>query len=238
MPTRLLLLVFRITKLFYINSVSTIILHTQHLTISHFLLCNRAGYFSVSTGNINPPTTPCLIDHYCPIGTTSPVPCPNGKIAPWSGSMALTDCVPCMRGYFCNLFSYYSTVAYDPSNANYITDAHNNLAIYGKCSAGYICLGGATTNKPTDGSTGYICPKGYYCLSGDIVERPCTPGTFNNQSGQSYCSPCPAGTYCNQMAMTAYQTCTQGNYCPAGAIRAIPCPPGTLSNGAGLQSAS
>jgi hypothetical protein len=38
---------------------------------------------------------------------------------------------------------------------------------HGKCATGYICLEGASASKPTDGTTGFICPLGHYCDGSD-----------------------------------------------------------------------
>ena len=195
----------------------------------------RAGYYSISTGNTGPAPALCIKDHYCAQGTGQPTPCPNGEIAPWTGSRASTDCVPCTRGNYCNLFAYYTANNYTAVNAaSYFTTAYGNPAYYGTCKAGYICLEGSTVSAPTDNVQGYICPIGYYCPLGAIIEEKCPVGTYNNLTGQGACTQCPAGTYCNLEGMTIYQVCTQGNYCPAGSIRAIPCEAGTLSNGTGL----
>ena len=37
------------------------------------------------------------------------------------------------------------------------------------CSAGSYCSARATTPKPTDGTTGNICPPGFYCPAGMTV---------------------------------------------------------------------
>jgi hypothetical protein len=112
---------------------------------------------------------------------------------------------------------------------------HITNLYYGDCSAGYICLEGATTSTPTSSTNGggYPCPVGYYCPSGTIVPNPCKPGTYNDQTLQTTsCITCPAGYYCPDFAMQVSTTypCTAGYFCLAGSIYPTPCPAGTFGS--------
>ena len=70
----------------------------------------------------------------------------------------------------------------------------------GPCSAGYICISGATTAQPTDGITGKVCPQGSYCPEGSSVKTKCPKGTFGGSTGlqnMTECTACTPGDYCN-----------------------------------------
>ena len=53
------------------------------------------------------------------------------------------DCQSCDAGFYCS-----ETGADSPT---------------GMCDAGFYCLGGATTPRPVDGTTGDVCAAGAYC---------------------------------------------------------------------------
>ena len=46
-----------------------------------------------TTGNI------CPYGHYCPAGTSDPIPCPLGQYLDLKGQDALSDCKACPTGY-------------------------------------------------------------------------------------------------------------------------------------------
>lgn len=100
--------------------------------------------------------------YYCPIGTVTPTACPDGTITLGTGSLQLSDCLPCPRGKYCAFRTYFDETGFNPSN---IASAATMLSNYGSCAAGYVCVVGAKSSTPTDGVTGYKCPVGYYCPS-------------------------------------------------------------------------
>lgn len=119
------------------------------------------------------------------------------------------------------------------------------------CLPRYICLGGATDPRPTDGTTGYVCSFGGYCPAGGISKQPCPAGTYNPDKigqGSADCILCPPGKYCVGDTSTASSgPCTAGHICPGGASNpkqkrspkghysqegaatATPCPKGTYN---------
>jgi hypothetical protein len=105
-----------------------------------------------------------------------PVPCPDGKLTFGEGSGDVSDCMPCPKGYFCKFATYFSQ---NPVNPSTISSAFTSTTAYGKCKAGFVCIGGSSTDSPIDFQTGYKCPKGYYCPEGTTIELPCLPGTYN-----------------------------------------------------------
>jgi hypothetical protein len=76
----------------------------------------------------------------------------------------------------------------------------------GDCLAGYFCTLQASTQTPTDGTTGDICPAGFYCETGVSTPTPCSPGTYSAGEGNtlpSDCLNCTAGEFCGSYNLTA-----------------------------------
>jgi hypothetical protein len=141
-----------------------------------------------------PKGTPCPMYHYCPEGTSAPVPCDNSFNTTSEGASDVTYCVKCPRGYYCKLGDYFKNNIFNPSTINNVI---SNSNYYGKCQAGYVCLEGSTVSNPTDNIAGYICPQGAYCPAGTPQEIQCSPGTYNSLTGQTTsCQKCPAGSVC------------------------------------------
>ena len=90
----------------------------------------------------------------------------------------------------------------------------------GNCSAGYFCLGGAQLSKPTDGTTGNVCPAGSYCPEGSKNFNRCPPGTFSSNTENkelANCGNCTRGFFCNGWGNTGTtDECDAGFYCPPG----------------------
>ena len=116
------------------------------------------------------------------------------------------------------------------------------------CPAGYYCP------ETTGSFMNNICPSGYYCPANTThpYQYPCSPGTFNNRTGQQSqlsCRACPAGEYCENYGLsspTGYCSpgwycngsstvsktlvhggrCLAGYYCTMGSAEPLPCPRG------------
>ena len=56
------------------------------------------------------------------------------------------------------------------------------------CDAGYICISGSNTPRPTDDIIGFICPLGHFCVEGAITAQPCHKGYYGPQTalGESH----------------------------------------------------
>lgn len=70
----------------------------------------------------------------------------------------------------------------------------------GLCDAGYVCVSGSNSSRPTDGITGYECLAGYFCPEGSDQGLKCPAGTFSDAVGLhniTECQPCSPGKYCN-----------------------------------------
>ena len=78
------------------------------------------------------------------------------------------------------------------------------------------------------------CSPGYFCLEGSSTEDPCPPGYYLPSAGAkniTYCIDCTTGSYCNRSGLASPEgLCTQGFYCPAGQTvpnpNSYPCPYG------------
>lgn len=94
--------------------------------------------------------------------------------------------------------------------------------------AGFFCNAGSASPAPPDQK----CPAGSYCGFGTIAPSPCSPGTYNPNSGstnESSCLSCPPGQYCSMQGLSAPSgPCSPGFYCTARAItpNTIVCPVG------------
>ncbi|KAI4815467.1 hypothetical protein KUCAC02_005611 [Chaenocephalus aceratus] len=183
------------------------------------LYCNNTGLSKPSglyslTGDI------CPIGHYCPMGSTSPLLCPDGT---YFNSTGAEECDDCLSGTYC-----LSGEGVQP------------------CPAGHYCFGGSVegilpcppgTYSPQFGLSQVeqclICPAGFYCEDWGLFEPT---------------GPCQAGYYC--IAGVNFQnpdgnfstgvggTCPKGKYCPEGISLPLPCPPGTYSNSLHLTDVS
>lgn len=82
-------------------------------------------------------------------------------------------------------------------------------------------MGGSTTPRPTDGTTGFACTFGGYCPAGGTSKQPCLAGTYNPDKiglGPADCVPCPAGYYCEgSTSIEPTGPCAAGFVCPGGA---------------------
>ncbi|KAL7831753.1 hypothetical protein AOLI_G00293010 [Acnodon oligacanthus] len=163
---------------------------------------NPDGNFSTGVGGA------CPIGHYCPEGTSLPLPCPPGT---FSNSLYITElsgCSSCPAGLFCGSMGLSR-----PS---------------GPCQEGFYCPSGATSSTGS-GTEGGLCPQAHYCASGSARPLPCPAGTYANLTGQIKCSLCPAGYYCPESTNNYTQfPCPPGFYCPDGTRHAtqFPCPRG------------
>ena len=182
----------------------------------------------------------CPPGYYCPRGTEYSLQyaCPNGTFNSRYGIRNESECSPCRPGKYCGDVGLAS-----PS---------------GNCSAGFYCILGAKTSKPTDKTTGDICPTGHYCVEGSQTFKPCEPGFFSPNRGlraKAECLPCTGGNYCHayglnetsgncsaryfcsEKATTPTPTdgatgdeCPVGHFCPAGSAAPLPCNDGTYTN--------
>jgi len=196
-----------------------------------FIKC-PAGYPCPSSSQATYIGTPCDKVCYCPYGssTTCPNDCPAGTYSDSYIARAVTDCLPCLEGYYCGQKSTSVDLVRCPAGSYCpLRTATGSIPL---CPAGYYrdIVGGI---KPEDC---YLCKAGYYCLVGS------TSPTQNNCPQGYYCPhgtstanqyPCRAGTYSNALNIVSQESCLQcglGNYCPAASTSVIQCVAGTYNN--------
>jgi hypothetical protein len=145
----------------------------------------------------------CPAGSFCPEGTESAIPCPQGTYSSSTGLASSDDCTPCPAGYYC------------PTEG--LTEA--TLV----CSPGYYCPVGSIV------ATAIICPNGHFCptgLTGEWIRGfpafvwlagpvECEAGSYAADEGQAACDECPEGFYCDTAAEAPIQ-CPLGFYCAAG----------------------
>ena len=192
------------------------------------------GYFClpVSVENTTLAFASCPAGYYCPSGTGLDwQPCPMGTYSNSTGLSNVSECTDCDGGMFCP-----ELAATTP---------------FGLCYEGHFCISGvdrpdpfaleydsnATCTLPDylglHTGIGGVCPRGHFCPNGTSLPQGCSPGSYNNLTGQSKCTVCPAGFYCTANTSDfTYNICPEGYYCPAGTVTALshPCPAGTFNS--------
>lgn len=94
--------------------------------------------------------------YYCPEASDHPTPCPAGKYGPKPLMASLTDCSPCMAGYYCPQTGLNTS--------------------YAKCNAGFYCKAGSTSAQPINETFGNECPSGTFCQVGSSSPTLCKAG--------------------------------------------------------------
>ncbi|TYZ59327.1 hypothetical protein PybrP1_004972 [[Pythium] brassicae (nom. inval.)] len=154
----------------------------------------------------------CTSGHYCPKGSSNPIPCPPGTYSGNTQNVDPEDCFPCPPGYLC------------PSSGTTLPSM--------KCPSGFICIGG-------EREASQQCPKGSECPEGSSYARACSAGSFSDEVGLAQCKLCPERHFCAKETVRP-QECPPGFYCPlrTPSATSYPCPPGTYSNWTSLASAA
>ncbi|KAM7082943.1 uncharacterized protein J5F26_014046 [Ciconia maguari] len=180
------------------------------------------GYYCTSKAHIPRPVNDeagdlCPAGHYCPPGSSKPEPCPTGTFLPQSGMVYRNACLPCPGGKFCQ--------------------GEGLASVSGTCYAGYFCDLGSTQPDHKH------CPPGFYCPEGSESPVPCSPGSFNSDSGKwrsTDCQLCPAGYFCSGSGAHTPELCPAGYFCLPGTNFSTehPCPKGTFGPRTGATSES
>ena len=172
---------------------------------SNFCIDCPAGYTCTDTAKtICDYSGSTAANKYCLANV--PTDCPAGKIIDFPGAGALSDCINCPPGNFCDGGSTKIQV----------------------CTGGNLCEGGASANSGTG-----PCPAGSYCANGKRSLL-CTAGRYCENTGNSSTQPCPAGFECPEgTAVGTTNACPAGAYCPQGTAFGLKCPPGTYLDLAG-----
>lgn len=196
----------------------------------------------VSSGGRSSPTCdePCPPGHYCPEGTSEPLPCPSGTSNRHSRGAELDDCRPCFLGQFqpetaatncsiCPAGTYSAelgqTECADCPKGGYCrTKGAVSSLVWQACPAGSF--------NPHSGSTSSaaceLCPPGTSSLergaNSSATCKSCARGTYAIASGQAECQQCPAGTS-SSIGAKSCEPCAAGAYAAfAGMGACVPCP--------------
>ncbi|KAF4141759.1 hypothetical protein GN958_ATG09004 [Phytophthora infestans] len=175
--------------------------------------CVQGSYTATPTGQNNSLGMigdVCTRGHYCPQGTSNPIPCLPGTYSETTQNANASYCLSCSPGFIC-------------STSGIVTP-------FEKCPAGFICPGG-------ESSATQPCPKGSECPEGSFEPRSCPAGTFADEKGLASCKLCPERYYCEAGSGTP-QICPQGYYCPlqTPSPRKYPCLAGSFGDQIALAS--
>ena len=178
----------------------------------------------------------CPVGHYCPTGTTEPMPCPAGNYSDTIGSYICKQCPagfyctegsstyedkPCPMGYYCPLGTEYDKQ--HPCSVGFFNDQMFGQSIISckPCTGGHYCGSEGLSN------TSGLCDEGYYCKSKATISNPmnletqggkiCVPGTYCPE-GSDAPTPCDPGYYCLTDGLEApTNSCRSGYYCTLSA---------------------
>ena len=182
-------------------------------------LC-EAGYFCMSgatsaTPIDEPNANICPAGSFCPPGSESPIGCPAGTFSSSTGLGNVSQCSPCIAGYFCQDIGL--------------------ILSQGECTESWFCPEGSSSPNQVE------CPAGLFCPRGSSFPEPCPIGTYSNTThlgDSSECVPCTPGYFCNATgSVEPNGLCEAGFYCPSGTNSSRPsayecpigfyCPEGT-----------
>ncbi|XP_049323141.1 zonadhesin isoform X1 [Astyanax mexicanus] len=159
----------------------------------------------------------CARGHYCPSGSSQPLPCPPGTFLGRRGAVSESDCDPCLPGFYCPAWG------------------QNSVEI--GCPEGWFCPAGSVIGR----EPGHQCPPGHACPYGSVEPAICPSGAYQSQPAQPYCQPCPPGFYCLEGA-SAPVPCPAGTMSPVEGLQSpldcSLCPPGFYCNTTALTSPS
>ncbi len=184
--------------------------------------CNQTG-LSVCTdckGGYNPNTGGIL--------PSSCLRCPQLGMGAPTGASAVSQCVYCPRGFYCQDSWLRPCQPGTWSNVTNSTRQDNCTA----CTWGYTTPAGSTSFRdctPCKLNGPCSCPVGAYCTSGNRFARPtqnftitwCMAGHYNqyqHQTSADACIPCTIpGTY-SLVGADSCSICPAGFYCPPGGL--------------------
>ena len=159
----------------------------------------------------------CDAGFYCPgttstyfyDGTTAPpttffiqirsTPCPAGTMNSPAGSGAISECLDCTAGFYC--------------------DTPGSIQYTNVCAAGFVCGAGNDREGPyvtsysTSGDSGK-CTAGNYCTAGVTSQQTCPTTTYSISDQTTECLTCPPGNYCK--GSSQINSCQAGYYCSSG----------------------
>ncbi|XP_068098135.1 neurogenic locus notch homolog protein 1-like [Hyperolius riggenbachi] len=191
-------------------------------------LCAAGFYCPGNFTSTSPTAFLCPKGHFCPPGSSHPIPCPTGQFQPNTGSHS---CTPCQPGFYCQEAvaghpQLCPPHSYCPAGTLYPLPFPNGtftpMDVIGlrekgeclPCPPGQYCRGGKLQGP---------CAAGHFCLSGSSEFTP----YFQNFSRTTL-------TECNLGQMCA-GICPPGFYCEVGTVLPRPCPADTLRSTQGAR---
>ena len=205
--------------------------------------CEAGHYATDNTGCI--PADP---GHYVPSsGQNSQIPCPIGTYQPNSGQ---SECMDASPGYY--------TIIPTAAIEQYPCHAGTYLPSSGQYAENDTVSGYAFDSRLIDGHgtlVAEICisnSPGHYSDFGSPDEVPCPPGTYQPNSGYTYCiqttpgyftgdsgntveTPCEGGTYQPNPGQSSCFFASPGHQAPPNSLQQDECTPGTYSDEFGLE---
>ena len=203
----------------------------------------------------------CPPGHYCPAGSTVPLPCPAGRFNSANGSQSMEECTPTDPGFYTSAGSTEQMACRAGTAAPIAGMGACNRCTPGTfqakagqvacvaCEPGSYCAEGAAAALPcaegsyssstslTRAAECTLTDQGYYASTGSTQQTPCAAGTAQASSGMGSCSKCAAGTFQDEEGKLTCKPCTAGSYCAEGAAAALPCKAGSYSSSTNLTSA-
>ena len=201
-----------------------------------------ANFTLCPVGTFQPRTTqssclPAPIGFIAPdVGTSVPSVCPRGAVCDVTGlSGPSKQCPPghyCLEGTRTSNFTDFGTPerplpcpfgTYCGPGVTTNRTIANNFTTPQTCFAGFMCEPGSATPQGSG-----PCPSGHYCPPGQLIPcpkrtycpgvantepKPCVPGLYQQEYGQSTCKKCPLGTICPGFARELPEACPPGFVC-------------------------
>ena len=201
-----------------------------------------ANFTLCPVGTFQPRTTqssclPTPVGFISPdVGTSMPSVCPRGAVCDVTGlSGPSKSCPPghyCLEGTRTSNFTDFGTPerplpcpfgTYCGPGVTTNRTIANNFTTPQTCFAGFMCEPGSATPQGSG-----PCPSGHYCPPGQLIPcpsrtycpgvantepKPCVPGLFQQEYGQSECKKCPLGTICPGFARQLPEACPPGFVC-------------------------
>jgi hypothetical protein len=201
---------------------------------SNFTLC-PVGTFQPRTGQAS--CLPSPVGFISPdSGTAAPSACPRGAVCDVTGLSGPAKGCPsghyCLEGTRTSNFTDFGTPerplpcpfgTYCGPGITTNRTIANNFTTPQMCYAGYLCPPGSATPQGSG-----PCPSGHYCPPGQLIPcpsrthcpgvantepKPCVPGLYQQEYGQSTCKKCPLGTICPGFARELPEPCPPGFVC-------------------------
>ena len=204
----------------------------------------------------------CPPGHYCPAGSTVPLPCPAGRFNSANGSQSMEECTPTDPGFYTSAGSTEQMACRAGTAAPIAGMGACNRCTPGTfqakagqvacvaCEPGSYCAEGAAAALPcaegsyssstslTSAMECALTDQGHYAPAGSTQQTLCGPGTFAPNVSMGACVKCAAGTFQDEEGKLTCKPCTAGSYCAEGAAAALPCEGGSYSSSTSLTRAA